>query len=257
MPQSGNSTLLNMQIQTAYEIDTIKKDLQEKQERYYDLKGVDQLTKHSKYKNFIDLCGQLRFQSRWAHLHRIPRTSVLGHSLFVAILSYLFSLEIKACKKRCVNNYFTGLFHDLPEVLTRDIISPVKRSVEGLSDLIKGYEKEQMEKEVYGLIPEEWHPEIKMFTEDEFDSVVTINGKKEKFSSKEINETYNDDRFNPKDGELVKAADSLAGFIEASVAIRNGSASPDLQYAKLSVKKQYERVNIANINFGELYADFD
>ena len=240
-----------------YEIDTIRKDLQEKQERYYDLKGVDQLTKHSKYKNFIDLCGQLRFQSRWAHLHRIPKTSVLGHSLFVAILSYLFSLEIKACKKRCVNNYFTGLFHDLPEVLTRDIISPVKRSVEGLSDLIKGYEKEQMEKEVYGLIPEEWHPEIKMFTEDEFDSVVTINGKKEKFSSKEINETYNDDRFNPKDGELVKAADSLAGFIEASVAIRNGSASPDLQYAKLSVKKQYERVNIANINFGELYADFD
>ena len=240
-----------------YEIDTIRKDLQEKQERYYDLKGVDQLTKHLKYKNFIDLCGQLRFQSRWAHLHRIPKTSVLGHSLFVAILSYLFSLEIKACKKRCVNNYFTGLFHDLPEVLTRDIISPVKRSVEGLSDLIKGYEKEQMEKEVYGLIPEEWHHEIKMFTEDEFDSVVTINGKKEKSSSKEINETYNDDRFNPKDGELVKAADSLAGFIEASVAIRNGSASPDLQYAKLSVKKQYERVNIANINFGELYADFD
>ncbi|MBM4064544.1 MAG: HD domain-containing protein [Planctomycetes bacterium] len=240
-----------------YEIDAIRKDLQEKQERYYDLKGVDQLTKHSKYKNFIDLCGQLRFQSRWAHLHRIPKTSVLGHSLFVAILSYLFSLEIKACKKRCVNNYFTGLFHDLPEVLTRDIISPVKRSVEGLSDLIKGYEKEQMEKEVYGLIPEEWHPEIKMFTEDEFDSVVTINGKKEKSSSKEINEAYNDDRFNPKDGELVKAADSLAGFIEASVAIRNGSASPDLQYAKLSVKKQYEKVNIANINFGEIYADFD
>ncbi|MFO0793394.1 MAG: HD domain-containing protein [Candidatus Brocadiaceae bacterium] len=242
---------------SGYEIDTIRKDLQEKQERYYDLKGVDQLTKHSKYKNFIDLCGQLRFQSRWAHLHRIPKTSVLGHSLFVAILSYLFSLEIKACARRCVNNYLTGLFHDLPEVLTRDIISPVKRSVEGLSDLIKGYEKEQMEKEVYGLIPEEWHPEIKMFTEDEFDSVVTINGKKEKFSSKEINETYNDDRFNPKDGELVKASDSLAGFIEASVAIRNGCASPDLQYAKLSVKKQYEKVNIANINFGEIYADFD
>ncbi|KAA0242417.1 MAG: HD domain-containing protein [Candidatus Brocadia sp. AMX2] len=61
---------------------------------------------------------------KWSRLHRIPRTSVLGHSLFVAILSYLFSLEIKACARRCVNNYFTGLFHDLPEVLTRDIISP-------------------------------------------------------------------------------------------------------------------------------------
>ncbi len=240
-----------------YEIGAIKRDLQQRQERYYDLKGMEQLIKHVRYKNFIDLCGQLRFQSRWAHLHRIPKTSVLGHSLFVAILSYLFSLEIKACRRRCINNYFTGLFHDLPEVLTRDIISPVKRSVEGLSDLIREYEKEQMEKEVYGLVPQEWHPEIKMCTEDEFDSLVTKNGKREKVTSKDINDRYNEDAFNPKDGELVKAADSLAGFIEASVAILNGSGSPELQEARLSLKKQYERANIAGINFGEIYADFD
>lgn len=240
-----------------YEITTIKKDLQEKQERYYGLKGMEQLAKHARYKNFIHLCGQLRFQSRWSHLHRIPRTSVLGHSLFVAILSYLFSLEVKACRSRCVNNYFTGLFHDLPEVLTRDIISPVKRSVEGLSDLIKEYEKEQMEKEVYGLIPEEWHPEIRMYTEDEFDSFVTKNGKRERVTSKDINDSYNEDVYNPKDGELAKAADNLAGFIEASTAIRNGSASPELQEARLSLKKQYERATVAGINFGEIYADFD
>lgn len=240
-----------------YEIDRIKKDLQEKQERYYDLKGMEQLTKHMKYKNFINLCGQLRFQLRWSHLHRIPRTSVLGHSLFVAILSYLFSLTIKACTRRRVNNYFTGLFHDLPEVLTRDIISPVKRSVEGLSDLIKEYEKEQMEKEVYGLIPREWRPEITMYTENEFDSMITLNRRRKKVPGKDITDKYNDDRFNPRDGELVKASDGLAGFIEASVAIRNGSASPELQEARLSLKKQYEKTSVAGINFGEIYADFD
>ena len=167
-----------------YEIDTIRKDLQEKQERYYDLKGVDQLTKHSKYKKFHRLVRQLRFQSRWAHLHRIPKTSVLGHFVICCYTFLPVFTGNKGMQKRCVNNYFTGLFHDLPEVLTRDIISPVKRSVEGLSDLIKGYEKEQMEKEVYGLIPEEWHPEIKMFTEDEFDSVVTVGGKKKNSAAK-------------------------------------------------------------------------
>ncbi|MEP9412044.1 MAG: HD domain-containing protein [Candidatus Brocadia sp.] len=240
-----------------YEIDRIKKDLQEKQEKYYDLKGMELLTKHMKYENFINLCGQLRFQLRWSHLHRIPRTSVLGHSLFVAILSYLFSLEIKSCAQRCINNYFTGLFHDLPEVLTRDIISPVKRSVEGIGDLIKEYEKEQMEKEVYGLIPKEWHSEITMFTENEFDSIVTLHQKRKKVTSEDINDKYNDDKFNPRDGELVKASDSLAGFIEVSVAIRNGSASPELQEARLSLKKQYEKTRIAGINFGEIYADFD
>ena len=125
----------------SYEIDTIKKDLQKKQEKYYDLKGIAELAMYDKYRYFVDLCGQLRFQSRWANLHRIPKTSVLGHSLFVATVSYLFSLEAEACRQRCINNYFTGLFHDLPEVLTRDIISPVKRSVREIDYLIKEYEK--------------------------------------------------------------------------------------------------------------------
>jgi putative hydrolase of HD superfamily len=240
-----------------YEIDLIKRDLQDKQEKFHDLEGINQLTKHVKYRNFIDFCGQLRFQLRWANLHRIPKTSVMGHMLYVAIISYLFSLYIKACEKRCVNNYFTGLFHDLPEVLTRDIISPVKKSVEGLSDLIKGYEKEQMEKEVYGLIPEAWHAEIRMFTEDEFDNLVTINKKMVKVGGEELSDKYNKDEYNPRDGGLVKAVDNLAAFIEATVAIRNGSTSKDLQEARLSLINKYEKVNIAGINFGEIYADFD
>ncbi len=240
-----------------YEIASIKQNLQKKQGHYSDLKGMVQLKEETRYRDFLDLCGQLRFQARWANLHRIPKTSVIGHSLFVAVLSYLFSIEISACHKRCVNNYFTGLFHDLPEVLTRDIISPVKRSVEGLSDLIKQYEKEQMEKEVYGLIPKEWHKDVRTFTEKEFDSIITFKGRRKKLSSDEISERYNADIYNPRDGVLVKAADSLAAFIEAYVAIRNGSYSREFQEAKLEFRDTYGRATIAGINFGEIYADFD
>lgn len=240
-----------------YEIASIKQDLQKKQGHYSDLKGMVQLREETRYRDFLDLCGQLRFQARWANLHRIPKTSVIGHSLFVAVLSYLFSLEIRACDRRCVNNYFTGLFHDLPEVLTRDIISPVKRSVEGLSDLIKQYEKEQMEKEVYGLIPKEWHKDVRTFTEKEFDSIITLRGRRKKISSDEISQRYNADIYNPRDGVLVKAADSLAAFIEAYVAVRNGSYSREFQEAKLDFRDTYGRATIAGINFGEIYADFD
>ena len=35
-----------------YEIDAIEKDLKEKQEQYYDLTGIDQLTKYNNLKNF-------------------------------------------------------------------------------------------------------------------------------------------------------------------------------------------------------------
>jgi len=240
-----------------YEIASIKQDLQKKQGHYSDLKGMVQLKDETRYRDFLDLCGQLRFQARWANLHRIPKTSVIGHSLFVAVLSYLFSLEISACDRRCVNNYFTGLFHDLPEVLTRDIISPVKRSVEGLSDLIKQYEKEQMEKEVYGLIPKEWHKEVRTFTEKEFDSIITLKGRRKKLDSDEIGQRYNADIYNPRDGVLVKASDSLAAFIEAYVAIRNGSYNREFQEAKLEFRNTYGRATIAGINFGEIYADFE
>jgi len=84
-----------------YEIEEIRRDLEMRQEKYYDLKGMQELMLYSRLRNFIDLCGQLRFQLRWSHLHRIPKTSVLGHMLVVALLSYLFSLEIGACRKRC------------------------------------------------------------------------------------------------------------------------------------------------------------
>ncbi|MDY6862141.1 MAG: HD domain-containing protein [Thermodesulfobacteriota bacterium] len=249
-----------------YEIDAIKKNLLRQQEKYYDLTGIAKLTMYDKYRKFIDLCGQLRFQSRWAHLHRIPKTSVLGHMLFVAVLSYLVSSEIKACYRRCVNNYFTGLFHDLPEVLTRDIISPVKRSVEGLNDLIKEYEKEHMEKELYALIPDVWHPEIKMFTgtleefpdkESEFYSIVTIDGKIKELASRKISSEHNKDEYNPRDGEIIKAVDDLAAFIEIYTAIKNGSADQELKEAEFLLKSEYKGVNISGINFGEIYADFD
>lgn len=240
-----------------YEIASIKQDLAAKQAAYYDLEGMARLKEKDAYRNFLDLCGQLRFQSRWSNLHRVPKTSVIGHSLFVALLSYLFSIQLGACRKRRINNYFTGLFHDLPEVLTRDIISPVKRSVEGLDELIKEYEREQMDKEVFSLIPRAWHAEIRMFTENEFAGVINIGGRRKKVTSSEISEKYNEERFNPRDGELVKAADSLAAFIEAYAAIRNGSYSQEFQEAKVAFRNIYGRANIGGINFGEIYADFE
>ncbi len=239
-----------------HEMSLIERDLQQKQNRYYDLEGI-KAGAYTKYGRFIGFAGQLRFQSRWAHVHRVPKTSVLGHMMFVAILSYLFSLEFNACEKRRVNNFFTGLFHDLPEVLTRDIHSPLKRSVEGLDELIKGYEKEQMDEKIYPLIPKEWYQELKMFTENEFENTINIGGKS-KIIEGDIDLEHNSDEYNPRDGKLVKSIDKISAFIEAYEAIKNGSASPELHKARWSLKFESEKNPInSRINFGEIYADFD
>ncbi|MDE8731396.1 HD domain-containing protein, partial [Desulfovibrio desulfuricans] len=90
------------------------------------------------------------FQVRWTQAPRIPATSVLGHMFIVASYAYCFSLAVDACPARANNNFFCGLFHDLPEVLTRDIISPVKQSISDLPKIIKEYEDKELVRRVYG-----------------------------------------------------------------------------------------------------------
>ncbi len=242
-----------------YEIDDIKASLKNQTRRYYNLTGVQQLALYEDYGKFIDLCGQLRFQIRWSHLHRIPRTSVLGHSFIVALLSYLLTLEIEGCSRRRFNNFFTGIFHDLPEVLTRDIINPVKTSVEGLGQLIKSFEKEEMEQKIYHakMIPPSWEKELRLFTEDEFENVVYKDKIRISIPSEEISRNYNDNIFNPRDGKLVKASDELAAFLEAYLAIQNGSPSPEFTRAVDFLKNKYLGTQMADINLSAIYQDFD
>jgi putative hydrolases of HD superfamily len=238
-----------------YEMERISSRLESQQEQYYDLAGLRELELFPRLRSFVDLCGLLRFQLRWSHVHRIPKTSVLGHMLIVAMVSYLLSLQIGASPRRCINNYFTGLFHDLPEALTRDIISPVKHSVKGLSALIKTYEREEMQEKVYPLIPESWHDEIRLFTEDEFRTLVRVDNLPVYCSSEEITARYNLDEFSPRDGELIKGVDDLAAYMEARLAKQNGIDSPELNRARKAIKRKYDNASLAGVDFGRLYAE--
>ena len=76
-----------------YQIEEIEKSINKEQEKYKNIYSVKRLAQTKDLVSFIDICGQLRFQIRWSHLYRVPKTSVLGHMLIVAIFSYLFSLQ--------------------------------------------------------------------------------------------------------------------------------------------------------------------
>jgi putative hydrolase of HD superfamily len=119
------------------------------------------------------------------------------------------------------------------------VINPVKGSVEGLKDLIKEYERQEMQRKIYKLIPLLWHQDMKMFTEEEFMDL-TMQGDKIK-----------------RDGKLVKGADDLAAFIEAYLALENGVKSDDLKRAKNGLKKKYKSKIISGINFGRIYREFN
>jgi putative hydrolase of HD superfamily len=210
----------------------------------------------SKLWGFISLVGQLSFQKRWAQSPRIPQTSVLGHLLFVSVVADWLSLEIGACPRRAYNDFFGGLFHDLPEVLTRDIVSPVKASVEGLETLIRRYERDAMESRIFPLLPQHWGEELRYYTEEEFANKT----RHERFyvdpiqrHKGDIPAEYNSDEYDPLDGRLIEFCDKLAAYIEASESIHMGVHPPALEEGKRKLYQRFSRASLYNHPIGRLF----
>ncbi len=239
-------------------IDEVKKEVEEEIEDYYELIGVRKIALNKKLAKVIDLSGRLRFQKRWAQTPRIPETSVLGHMLTVAIFSYFYSIKVNACEKRVENNFFTAIFHDLPEALTRDIISPVKYSVDELSELIAEFEISKIEDDILPNVPDT--------IKDEFKYILGLyDGRKDEFLNKIIIDNkvqiveslaqYNENSYEAIDGLALKQCDKLSAFVEASLSISHGIKSKELVNGKKQILASLQ--NIDGVDFKAIAEKID
>jgi putative hydrolase of HD superfamily len=233
-----------------------------------DLKGVAELLDEdgNVLGGFARMCGRLRFQKRWSQTPRVPETSVLGHMYIVAAFSWFFSMEVGACRARSQNNFFAGLFHDLPELLTRDIISPVKGASRDIAALIHEYENRELERVVLRPLKEGGYPEVAERLEyllgqavgSEFKATIRRDDEVVEATEAQISGQWNMDSLDPKDGPLLKVCDSLAAFIEAHTALKNGISSGQLHHALYRIRMRYnETPVIAGVQISALLADFD
>lgn len=192
-----------------YGIDKTRAEIDEQIGHHMDLVGVRRLVSSEETFDFIDLIGQLRFQQRWARTPRIPRTTVLGHSLLVADMMYLHDLDAGVSGRQVYNDFYTGLFHDLPEVLTKDVISPIKESVSGLAAILEDYERDLVESTIMPLLMDGWRDEFRMMVFDPFSDT-------------------DDLVFGPRNGTDLKACDLMAAYMEANISRRYGISSNTL-----------------------------
>ncbi|NLM51492.1 MAG: HD domain-containing protein [Firmicutes bacterium] len=239
-----------------YGLEETKNKIEDEIEDHYHLAGVQKLLLGKKTSHFMDLVGQLRFQQRWAQTPRLPETSVLGHMLIVFLLAYFATTEIEPCTQRLVNNCLAGLFHDLPEVLTRDIVSPVKRAVAGLDEVIKEIEKRQVQEKLLPLLPEAWHNQLRYYTEDEFANKIIKAGKVKIVPSGAINALYNQDEYSPLDGELIRVCDHFAAFMEAYLSLIHGVRTQALLEGYQKLYAQYQAKTVADYDFSRWFEYF-
>lgn len=249
------------------EMEGIAQSFEQRLAAYGDLAGMEQvLERSSALGNLANLCGRLRFQIRWTLAPRIPATSVLGHMFLVACIAYFFSLSVGACRARTVNNFFGGLFHDLPELLTRDIISPVKQSVRELPALIRDYEQAELERCILHRLREEGHKPLAaqlgyylgLEAGSEFSDCRRENGKAVPVGGfAPLHSLWNSDEHDPKDGEMLKACDRLGALLEVHSSVRNGVSAPQLEAAGERLRSLLLREAPPGLGLEGILADLD
>lgn len=218
----------------------IKSEVNADLEEFLDLKGMQLLITRQRPFKFIMMIEQLRFQTRWNQTPRVPGTSVLGHCFYVAILTLLLSRDSQQksgeifSKKRLYNDFFSALFHDLPEAVTRDIISPVKKATDELPSIVKNIEDQIVRNELVPLMEDFYKDELMFFTSDEFEDR-KINGEM-------------------IDGRLVRVADHLSALVEADSSIKHGITSQHLESGRENLLKSYKPGQlITGIDAGEIF----
>ncbi len=173
---------------------------------------------------------KLRPQVRWAQTCRLPQTTVLGHSMYVAVLTYFAIRELNLSNTQIlVDSFYAALFHDLPESLTRDVISPIKKSIaaheqkngQANQNIIAQFEYSEVNDNIISKIGDsEWKKHLEY-----------LIGKEENSGGQNVIEPFEDRLgFNSSVlGKLIEYMDKISAFVEAKMSVEFGINSKELR----------------------------
>ena len=115
---------------------------------YKHIPGMKTMMKRKMLKN-LQKIAKLRYQNRWSTYLKLVKCSVLGHLFDTAIFAYFISLEVQNAEEKATKAFFLGVFHDLAELLTKDMPSTTKDGIKGYRSASEEVEEELMEEELY------------------------------------------------------------------------------------------------------------
>lgn len=116
--------------------------------------------------------SKLRNQNRWAVQPYSVNCSVLGHLFDTGVFAYFIGLEnFKGNEKIATKMFFMGIFHDLAEVWTSDVPSPIKDRIPGFRTATEKYEDLMLERYLYSKVPEFLETAIRSVMFEEKDNI--------------------------------------------------------------------------------------
>ncbi|MBQ9545648.1 MAG: 5'-deoxynucleotidase [Clostridia bacterium] len=161
--------------------------------------------------DFYSLLFRMKYINRWGLMKNSRNENLMEHSMEVALISHALALigNTKLKKSHDAEHIAAAaLFHDMNEILTGDLPTPVKYSNEALRKAYKDIEDRSKER-ILSLLDEDMLAE--------YEKTLTVTDEEKK---------------------LIKAADRLCAYIKCLDELKN--SNPDFASAERSIKSDLE-----------------
>lgn len=165
------------------------------------LSSLKTLLRDENAQKYLSHVNRLSFSMRWNQYRRTFPISVMSHKVVVAYLSYVIGMYEKenlGIENNIEEMLMRAIYHDVPEVITGDIITPTKKAVPGFEKLLETVETDMLEDYLFSYISPEYKAYITPYMLHPFDDDL---------------------------GKKVKYADNLSALFEAKLEDISGNKS--------------------------------
>ena len=143
-----------------------------------DLKSLEFLRYDKNSQKYLLQLQRLCFCMRWNRYRRLFPISVMAHQAVVMYLSYCIAIQEKLPKKQVEDMMLKAIYHDVPEIITGDVVSPTKTAVDGLKEVLGRVEEQMVEEDLFVYLDQDYENFVSPYILDPFS---WENGKKVKY----------------------------------------------------------------------------
>lgn len=136
-------------------LNTIEKDLKKLKK---DLKSLNILLKNTKYQKYLSHVRKLSHSIRWNQQTRIFPISVMSHLVITTFILYIiWMIENDSWAKYDMEELLLrSIYHDIPEAITGDIITPTKKSVKWFDKILEEVEVKMMDDYIFTNVSKDY-----------------------------------------------------------------------------------------------------
>ncbi len=134
------------------------------------LKYINVDEKENELEKYLLNVRRLQFNYRWNRMKRTYPISVMSHLFISFYLAYVIWKLEQRSEKEILEMMKMALFHDIPEAITWDIVSPTKKAIQWFEELLSEVEKDMLEEYLLVYIKKyKFHDSFKDYMVSPFD----------------------------------------------------------------------------------------